>query len=337
LTAADLLKLWAELADDRREGEQEVRRRITPDAAVDVFVIHSTSAGAPGLVISTATSKPLSFTNLKPCRGIVIRTHASKAGPAHNSSLTIILDDPSLASIFAVLCADLIGAILNHHEAESAYMQGISRLARWLVMFDRLPSDGLSREQRLGLFGEMHMLARLSEIRAPDYAVKAWRGWDAQHQDFRVGGLGLEVKTSSAKLHARIRISNEKQLDERPWDRLVLGFVQVDVNIPNGSTLPEIINGIRDGLKDYPGARQDLNMHLLDYGYTDAQSHLYENETYTIRKVTYFHVHGDFPRLTGDRLPLGVGDINYTIVASDLEAFKIATEQFQELVAGEEG
>lgn len=335
MKVSDLLKLWAELAGDRREGGQEVRRRIATDAAVDIFAIHSTVANAPGLVISTTTSKALSVGSLKPCRGIGIKTHSAKSGEVHKASLTVVLEDPTLTSVFAVLCEDLVAAILDQHEAESAYMQGVSRLVRWLLMFDRLPTEGLSREKRLGLFGEMHVMALLAGMTTPAYAADAWKGWNAAHQDFRLGGIGVEVKASSAKLHARIHIANEKQLDEQPWDKLVLSFVQVDLNIPDGQTLPEIIKAIRDGLEEHAGARHEFNMHLLEYGYVDAQSHLYEDETYTIRKVTFFEVHGDFPRLTNDRLPVGVGDITYTVVASDLEPYKISIESLRELVAEE--
>ena len=96
----------------------------------------------------------------------------------------------------------------------------------WQVLFERVPAEGLSEEAQRGLFGELAVLENLclAELDKSE-AVSSWTGPDAAHQDFKIGGAAVEVKTTLATRHARISITNEKQLDERP--HLVLLLVHV--------------------------------------------------------------------------------------------------------------
>jgi len=202
------------------------------------------------------------------------------------------------------------------------------------VLFDRVTPNGLSREKQQGLFGELSFMLALMKTIGPERSVAAWHGWDSANQDFKLGGLGIEVKTSSAKRHTRIFIANEKQLDESSWNRLILTLVKIESNVAGGLTLPVIVGVVRDSLKEYPGARSDFNIRLLETGYSDDQAHLYSDVSFLGKSIGHFEIRDQFPRLTEKNLPTGVGDVTYSILASDLEEFEISADHIEGLIKG---
>lgn len=330
-----LLELWKELRTDTRVGAPQVRRRLAPDAKIDLFAYHSFDRDVPGILLEAVSQRKFSTIVFPACRGLSVEAREVKTPSGWRSSMFVWLEDPALRSEFSALCADIVAVVLELADVETAYSQGINRLVRWLTMFDRLKRGGLSREQRLGLFGEMHVLLLLMTMVSPVAAAEAWQGWDAQHQDFRLGDVGLEVKASTAKRHARIYISNEKQLDDSLWRRLLLGVIWVDVDVADGTTLPEIIGLVRDRLEEFPSARLDLNLHLLEAGYSDTDGHLYERETYLVRNEAFFEVRDHFPRLTEANLSQGVGDISYSILVAGLSEFEVDPDQLTKIFTGD--
>ena len=327
----DILQIWIDLANEKQEGSTLIRRRVEPDSPVDIFFTHSVSDCHPGMLIE-AVGNANRGDKWPLCHGLRIICEVKPLERQFRSSIWIVLEDGALRDIFAVLCADLVGSMISEGDADRALTNGLRRLARWHVLFDRLTSNGLSREKQQGLFGELSFILKLMNISSPENAVNAWHGWDSAHQDFKIGGLGLEVKTSSSKRHAKIVIANEKQLDESPWTRLLLAFIRVDLNVSGGLTLPATVAAVRQNLDDYPVARSDFDLRLLETGYVDNQAYLYLQDTFAVNDIRYFEVRDHFPRLTDSNLPVGVGDISYSILASELGEFEITDAHVDELI-----
>ena len=111
--------------------------------------------------------------------------------------LRVILEDDSFLEIFAVLSVDLVNAVRAEQTTGAGLRRCIDRLAMWQVLFERVPAEGLSEEAQRGLFGELAILENfcLAELDKSE-AVSSWTGPDAAHQDFKIGGAAVEVKTT---------------------------------------------------------------------------------------------------------------------------------------------
>ncbi len=304
------------------------RRRLDPQAAVDVFACIFWPRGRSGLLVEGDGHVTDLAERVPRCRGVRV-THEEHGGGGHpeRTRLKIVLEEERLREIFAVLSADLVNAIVAKHSSDSALRVCIDRLCMWQGLFDRIAPDGLSEERQRGLFGELVVLDRLFlESGTLLDGVTAWVGSDSAHQDFRRGGLAIEVKASLAKRHAKIMISNEKQLDEKPHDTLVLASVRLDESEAHGQSLPDLVAQLRLRLAgDEPAARL-FDERLLLADYLDVHAPLYEARRYRVALTRWFRVAGMFPRLTATNLPAGVGDIHYSIIADDLGAWEMDEE-----------
>ena len=130
--------------------------------------------------------------------------------------LTLLLHDSEDFAIFRVLCGDLLEVTRALAPAEASRAMGIllGRLGQWQEVLARRRRGRLSRNEAMGLFGE---LVFLRDVLAPRgriaSAVAAWRGPYGDEQDFAVADVIVEVKTHGTTSDGRIQISSEHQLD----------------------------------------------------------------------------------------------------------------------------
>jgi hypothetical protein len=68
----------------------------------------------------------------------------------------------------------------------------------------------------------------------------------------------------------------------------------------------------------------------LESGYYEIHRPLYEERGYTIRQENIYRVSGKFPRITENQIPIGVGDVKYSIVLSESEEWRINQETLLE-------
>jgi hypothetical protein len=322
-----LLAVWKSLSDEAGLGSSLVKRRIAPDSIVDIVASYVPSRRSPGMIVDIPAELPLANRDLPECRGIALAIESAGTPADPHTIFRVQLEAADQKEVFAILCADLLSILIPARDPAAALGQAVGRLAAWQALFDRVRKEGLSSEKQRGLFGELHLLRTLL---IPEYqpldSVQSWTGWEPANQDFKRHGLAIECKTSMAKRHARVFISNEKQLDETPHERLFLAFVRLDESDAFGSSLPAMIALVRADLSSNPAARHEFDTRLMQAGYLDIQSGLYDQTLYQVTAVQYFEVRDDFPRLTESNLPPGVGDISYSIIPGDLGEFALEEE-----------
>jgi hypothetical protein len=244
-----------------------------------------------------------------------------------------MLEDEGLLDIFAVMSADLIGIVAPQTSTALALRRAIDRLCMWQGLFERVPAEGLSEERQRGMLGELLVMERLLvPILGSLAAAECWTGPDPAHQDFIRSGLAIEVKTSLAKRHARLRIANEKQLDERSHENLLLAYLNLDESMAHGDSLPMAVQRMRALAAGDPAASRILDDRLLVSGYLDVHAPIYDRNRWRAGDARYFRVEGEFPRLTDANLPAGVGDIGYSIIADDLGSYEIGADEVAALV-----
>ena len=334
MTPAELLERWADLASVRHSMSGMERRRLDAQAAVDVFACIFWPQRRSGLLVEGDGHVAELAERVPRCRGVrVALDELGGDSRTQRTSLAIVLEEERLREIFAVLSADLVNAIVAEPSSGAALRRCIDRLCMWQGLFDRIAPEGLSEERQRGLFGELVVLDHVFLDGEGQFdGVSAWVGPGSAHQDFRHGGLGIEVKTSLAKRHAKIMISNEKQLDERPHDMLALASIRLDESEPHGMSLPDLVAQIRLRLSDHEAAARLFDERLMLADYLDVHSPLYEARRYRVASTRWFRVEGEFPRLTEANLPAGVGDIHYSIIADDLGAWEMDEETVRDII-----
>lgn len=327
MTPSGLLTLWQEMSTDASGAAGLDRRLLDVDAPVGIYACIYWPGGQPGLLVEGEGIARPTGGRLPKCRGVRL-SHEILRGDPGRTVVRILLEDQRLSEIFSVLAVDLLGVARSQSTAAEALRLCIDRIAMWQGLFERIPPDGLSDEAQRGLFGELWVLKDLFlNVLEPGDVVTAWIGPDPGNQDFVHQGMAVEVKSSLAKRHSRLSIANEKQLDETPFRRLVLAHVRLDDGSAQGETLPGLIRHCRDLLGKDPYAARQFDNSLLEAGYLDAHAPLYADRSWQVSSLRFFHVHGEFPRLTEASLPPGVGDIKYSIIADDLAQYECQREQ----------
>src|SRR5262249_24469205 len=150
-----------------------------------------------------------------------------------------------------------------------------------------------------------------------------WKGPEKRPQDFVLNPCALEVKCTRAKAGGKIPISNEQQLDERPFPHLALVHVAVTLGGGANPSLADLIAEIR-GLLATSGRPLDVfNDRLFTAGWLDAHAERYRDTRFFVREITYYEVRDGFPRIRPGDFPPGVVDVTYKLEPAALTPFEV--------------
>jgi hypothetical protein len=325
---------------ERLEADQHVTgitvRRIYPGSAYDIFIAVRHPGNCRMLTLRVperdADEALRELRALPSTRGLNMEL-ARLADDG--SELRVVLTDAGLREVFNPLAGDIAAAAQQAPDPAAAVLAAVSRFEHWQRMLEKLADTGLTPEARRGLFGELsilrsHLLPRMSVADA----VAAWRGPAAANQDFQLHGAAIEVKTSTAKEPQTLVISNERELDPcgTPW--LLLAFLSLDERRGgSGESLNAAIGEARAAATD-AAAKSSLDDLLVRAGYLESQRDLYDEPRYTVRKEWFWHVTGDFPRITETDLRPGVGDCRYRISTTGLDEYVMTPAQVSTAISG---
>lgn len=320
-----LRKLWDELSElDAPAGV--VRRLLDPEWPGELSAAMLKPDNLPAVLLELPESIRIDADQLASSKTIEVNTFGDADGIR---KIQVTLIDDRFADIFLTLAADLTTRVLQTTEPADGARALVHNLGRWLRLLKRASPNNLGIERQTGLFGE---LATISDLLAPAIgfapAAWAWTGPDAAYQDFQLGPLAIEVKTLSATQPQQLHIQTERQLDDRGYDALVIAHHKVDRRRESGRTLPEMVELIREGIGADEAAREHFDDQLFEAGYFEAHAHLYTEYGYASRGMAFYRVGPNFPRVTEDDLPSGVGGVRYMIDASACIPFQVEEEQF---------
>jgi hypothetical protein len=249
--------------------------------------------------------------------------------------LAVVLEREPLRDVFEVLAADLVEVVRQAATPAQAIAIGVSRLEAWRA-FLRSGRRGLSREEQVGLLGELTVLELLAGEIGYDAAVEAWFGpLDGIH-DFSRSGIGVEVKAVAGG-GSLLRISRLDQLDRRGLSSLLIARPRFQ-EAPNGRTLPTAVRDIREAIdRSAPGVRQAFDDRLLRAGLHEIDPQASPNFAFILQDVSGFEVREDFPRMTGLSVPPEIVDASYSLDERLLGGFLIDVDglsRFLSLMGG---
>lgn len=318
---------WAQLESDWHAHGVTVRR-VYPQSAYEIFIAVRHPDGTRMLTVAVDTHVVTDilrqFHELPRTRGLEMQF--ARLGN-DSGELRVILTDTSLREVFSPLVTDIAAAAIAEPSAASAVLAAVRRFGHWQQMLQNLAASGLAPQSRRGLFGELaflrdHLLASLPVSEA----IRAWTGPAGAHQDFQLPHAAIEVKTSTGKEPQTLVISSERELDGTGTGLLILAHFSLDERRGgSGESLNTIIDRVRD-LVAQAGVTDALDDLLVRAGYLRQQRTFYDEPRYTVRRQSFWHVTGEFPRITEADLRPGVGDCEYRISLIGLEEYALTAE-----------
>lgn len=164
-------------------------------------------------------------------------------------------------------------------------------LQRWRELLARAPGSRLSEKALVGLYGELEVLETILDAGGE---LDHWTGWQQDHNDFRLPGLAVEVKSTLSADFRRVEIHGLRQLDD-PEDGSDLYLVLRRLErSPEGRSVPELTEAIvRRG-----GSRSELLERLSRVGYSEQHRASYENSRFASEELVVRRVDDGHPRLT---------------------------------------
>lgn len=313
-------KIWQEIESETSIGSGIVRRRYASRLLAPLFIAIRRRDLKRCLVIDFQernSSKQIENIGIT---GIEIELIENTKGGFY---LLLLLSHSSNNDVFASLAEDLILSMENDASEEKTFQLIHKRLLIWKRIFESILPAGLNPEAQAGLFAELSFLEFLLNdcTISVDKAIKSWIGPESGNRDFEIDGWAVEVKATRSNRHQKIIISNERQLDDSFLDHLFLCHTSLEVQFSLGLTLNQKVAAVRMLLEKTPSQAFCFENKLILVGYLNKHNERYDEKGYQIRDINYYRIAEDFPCLKEKDIPLGVGDVKYSIMTSSLEKY----------------
>jgi hypothetical protein len=316
--------LWDELGAQQPPGAGVVRRRVWETSGSDIFIGVSYPRHERMLILSVSPDAAAGAASL-PCTRAIRSTIVE--GPDHRTTeIRVILMQPEMNTVFASFADDVLDAVAQASTDVAAVSTLVSRFRHWRWLLAGQNPDGLSEAAAQGLYGELWSLGNMALPSLGSAAVDGWTGPDRDDTDFQFRQVAFEVKTTTAHHPTTVRITSERQLNPVPFDSFYLVSLSLD-QVQGGSA--ESLNDRVELIKaQLAGSDQAMLFadKLLQCGYHAVHSDRYEFPGYVIRELAIFRITPDFPRITEDRLPAGVGRVSYDLDLAACGAWKVSPE-----------
>ncbi len=205
-------------------------------------------------------------------------------------------------------------------------VQGV--LSKWRRFWSGVPTNALSVEQQVGLFGELYFLCRwLSNALGPSKALDTWRGPAGARNDFELPSLAIEAKTTK-RVDAVHVIHGLDQLLEPAGGVMLLFALCVRDEASATESLPRLVSDMRGLLADDADALNLFETMLYSAGYDDRLEAEYAKLMLRVRSEGLYRVSDGFPRLVPASivggLPQGVDAITYELRTDAATAWMVA-------------
>ncbi len=315
--------IWSKLEVDSSNHSGLLYKRYSAEVLPDIFIALKAPENLRCLAFSISQTFSFDESAWNKLKDIKIETIPDERDKSKKFLLIVLLNKQH-KDIFSTLCEDLIFGVSEVTNEQNLVEKLLERLAKWQSLFEKIGNQGLSDEAQRGLYGEVYFLRLfINNSTDKNYCLKSWLGPEKSVQDFQYSGWAVEVKTTHGNNHQKIHITSERQLDDAIIENIFLYHLSLDVRVSNGELLNSIIDEVLDLLNDNTMAYNLFKLKLLEVGYYDIHRPLYEDTGYNIRQENLYRVAGNFPRITEANIPIGVGDVRYSIILSESEEYRI--------------
>ena len=315
--------IWVGLESDSTAHSGLLYKRYSAEVLPDIFIALKSPERLRCIAFRLRESFSFDENQWNKLKDIKIETLPDDRDKSKKFLLILLLNKQH-KDIFSTLCEDLIFGVSNVTKEQTLVERLLERLSKWQSLFEKVGKQGLSDEAQRGLYGELYFLRLfLNNTTDKNHCLKSWLGPERSIQDFQFSNWAVEVKTTHGNNHQKIHIASERQLDDSIIEKIYLYHLSLDVRDGNGESLNYLIDEVLELLSDNTMASNLLKLKLLESGFYDIHRPLYEGRGYAIRQENIYRVTGNFPRLTENQIPIGVGDVKYSIVLSESEEWRI--------------
>ena len=224
--------------------------------------------------------------------------------------------------VFFAFCANLVEAIENIDEEQTAMKALKKRYIMWKSMFKRDIDSKISREALQGLFGELYFLNKhMIEEYGVDSSIYAWAGPDSKSKDFSVSDTWYEIKTVGANTQ-NVHISSLAQLSSNNDGHLVIIRVEsMSKEYEDGeSSVGDLFKCILSKI-DNEIVESEFLSKLSAYGFDSLDESFMA--TFSVKSLDLYMVDEKFPRITEKDIQRAeICDVGYSIIINALNDYK---------------
>lgn len=322
MTPAELEKAWSELPIAALGQLSGIRAPGLPPHT-PIYIAVDPERRRQLLVALPAESEPLKLTVT---RGLQVRTDELRVGGSSaRTYIQLVCLHPAHYSTFAALGANIVAAVASDPSDPKAALARC--LDRWRS-FWAVDQSGLSREQALGLFGELWFLLRwMGPLSVA--SIARWQGPLGARHDFQWPTGSVEVKTAASgsgtvPVHF---IGSLDQLDAPEVGQLYMFSLHVADDSLAANSLPVLAEQIIAALKHDTDALGLFSERLAKSGYNPADSTRYARPLRVLSEEL-FRVDESFPKLTTGTfqpgLPSGVAGVSYSLSMAACAPWRLA-------------
>lgn len=315
--------VWSRLDADGEAQSGFVRLRLPDVRACDLFAAKSIGDGLEALVIEIATSSITHMSRLPDAQGLQLSVYPLSPGREGRTRIVAAVSNAEFRDVFRLFADDIHRTLANAPHQVAATRGFIDRIHRWQRFLGHRGHNGLTKEEQLGLIGELTFLRdsvmpRMSSAEA----VASWKGSSRAIHDFAFCRGTVEVKALGSSEAYAFGVSNIDQLDSAAPGEHFICCMSFERTSAGPLALNNVVDEIRYALSD--GAEALFNDCLLDAGYVDAHRDRYSDAKYALRSTRYFHVVDGFPRIRRSSLASGVEGVSYRVNIAACSPYQVA-------------
>lgn len=328
-------KIWNELEDEQPLKSGLLYKRYSGAIKPDVYVAVKSPEKLRCIAAHLNSEAELQLKSWDKLRDIKIETLPDDKHTDKQFLLVLLLDNQH-RDIFSTLSEDLIHQVADIANEPELIKLLLLRLEKWRLLFEKMGQQGLSDEAQRALYGEIYFLRKLLQnVPNTDYCVNSWKGVEKSVQDFQFSDWAVEVKTTHGKNQQKLHISSKRQLDISLIPRIFLIHYSLEVRQYHGENLNDLVDDVLKMLSDSPAAHNLFRLKLLEAGYFDIHRHLYSETGYSIRQENIYKITDDFPKITENQIPSGVGDVRYSLIVSANDDWTLSEHELFENLKSE--
>lgn len=307
------------------EAKGTTSRRLACQSPCDMYVAVEKPTNVRLLIARFGSSSLPSPLELPAFSGLELSSHTEAGDKEARLTISVRAPQPALNDIFTSFAQDVSQVTASKASEKLAARAFLGRVHQWQRLLQKAGTEGLTKEQQVGLFGELWYLREAVFLAlSPSQAVSAWTGPDAAATDYQFAeGVAMEVKTTQGKAPYLLSISSERQLDDAGWKALYLVHLPVEIVRGAGETLPDLVASVRALVAPDAAADALFADKLLASGYADTHADRYSDRGYRAADIHCYRVTDGFPRIITSDLPNGVGSVRYLLSVASCQAYEV--------------
>ena len=250
---------------------------------------------------------------------------------SYGARIGISLTDELLFKSFAVMCFDIAERSKGAKTLERSFMIALDCLRDWSELFKRKGKIGLTRNEVIGLWGELYTLESIlqSNIANDALIVQGWRGPNGDQRDIGFNKNRIEIKSQLSTQAISLRITSLDQLDDGGNNlKLVLNRISPS---DKGFSVVELTQRLLERLESNGIAHADFERKIILAGHSEDQDVC--NEKFDLDERLIYEVSGNFPKLTLSNVPVGITAAEYLISGAAITSYQINWEKLLEALS----